>query len=200
MCRLNATKSNRTNDSSSCDVERQNPVPKLFDGAGARRLTEITNCMESSIDGIADGGADDDADGGADHDIDSGDDSGADSGANRGAYDGNGEENEVKELQGSFLPRRAPRKRAQFKNAQPSNFCHVCTHRPSSSDRLVCSSYSDRTCRKIVCRRCLEKQGIKWETEGMDTRCTHCRQNCPPRAQCTTYTKVNQKIRYGRMR
>lgn len=110
-------------------------------------------------------------------------------------------ENKAKDEEslGPLLTRRAPRKRAQFKNAKPSNFCHVCTHRPSSGDRLVCSSYSDGTCRKIVCRRCLEKQGIRWDTTVTDTRCTHCRQNCPPRAQCTTYNKVNQAIRVGRI-
>jgi hypothetical protein len=53
------------------------------------------------------------------------------------------------------LPSKVIRKRAIFKNAAPSKFCHICYCRLTATRRAVCANIRRGTCRKVICDRCL---------------------------------------------
>lgn len=91
------------------------------------------------------------------------------------------------------------RRPATYRNAEPSNFCHICGKRPRPSrDFLVCANHLVRTCRKIFCQDCF----ISIETTDFSTakkealwKCTHCQGVCPNRSSCKTYERSNDNRR-----
>lgn len=77
----------------------------------------------------------------------------------------------------------------------PSKFCHICLRRKTRVDLLPCGNLIvDGSCTKVICAKCFEK--FKWSwfeavAEGSDWTCTHCREECPPRATCHIYNRTN---------
>lgn len=87
------------------------------------------------------------------------------------------------------------RRARKYKNAIPSSFCHHCA-RKSPTSYVTCSNNKRRTCLKIVCKGCFDREG--WDFEhasdpASDWICFHCRGACPERALCSSYDKANRK-------
>lgn len=82
----------------------------------------------------------------------------------------------------------------------PSRFCHVCARTAKTARQIVCSNIRLGTCRKVICEKCFERFEWNWDlaAKGSDWICTHCVGVCPDRAQCSTYCKVNEKLRKRR--
>eukprot|EP00183_Erythrolobus_madagascarensis_P006240 CAMPEP_0185843876 /NCGR_PEP_ID=MMETSP1354-20130828/254_1 /TAXON_ID=708628 /ORGANISM="Erythrolobus madagascarensis, Strain CCMP3276" /LENGTH=312 /DNA_ID=CAMNT_0028543455 /DNA_START=54 /DNA_END=992 /DNA_ORIENTATION=+ len=86
-----------------------------------------------------------------------------------------------------------------------SKYCHLCQRSASSVKLIACSNLKKLVCRKSVCVLCFVTEG--WDfaralAESDTWTCPHCNEACPPRSQCVTYTKTNQrrKERSGRGR
>lgn len=81
-------------------------------------------------------------------------------------------------------------------SVQPSRFCHICLRRAGRVTLLSCANALEGSCRKVVCKKCFET--FSWDWEGAiqpNSRwsCTHCRQECPQRAQCHIYKRTNSR-------
>lgn len=99
-----------------------------------------------------------------------------------------------------LLDFRAQRK---YRDARPSNFCHVCQKFQKGSTYAICSNIRNGLCRKVLCQSCFLCFGWDWN-EAVDIRknwcCPHCTDICPPRAQCFTYERTNNRRRLGIMK
>ena len=96
------------------------------------------------------------------------------------------------------------RKKAKFENPVASRFCHVCSRTPPKHVRhAVCMNISDGVCRKVICERCFADNkfgNFDLAYDLKDWLCPHCSGTCPPRAQCKTYSRVNDKLRLSRLK
>lgn len=100
--------------------------------------------------------------------------------------------------------RRCTRKaRRRYHDARPSNFCHVCQKSQRSQLRVVCYNIRRGLCRKVVCKQCCDENGWDWSKVSANLGswiCPHCTNTCPPRAQCFTYERTNERRRNGTMK
>lgn len=84
----------------------------------------------------------------------------------------------------------------QYSDPIPSEHCHVCC-RPTRKLRFaICSNIKRSLCRKVICVKCFECFEWNWEHASMDDTtwiCTHCRDDCPKRAQCFVYERINSR-------
>eukprot|EP00737_Agarophyton_chilense_P003205 gb/GEZJ01003724.1/.p1 GENE.gb/GEZJ01003724.1/~~gb/GEZJ01003724.1/.p1 ORF type:complete len:665 (-),score=96.24 gb/GEZJ01003724.1/:72-2066(-) len=111
------------------------------------------------------------------------------------------------ELSDEELLRARPKKKrraAKFDKPVPSRFCHVCSRTPKNVRLATCARIRAGTCRKVVCEKCFERYGYGafGAALGDDARwlCPHCRGDCPQRAQCRTYQRINDRLRVTRLR
>uniref|UniRef100_A0A7S1TIE4 Zinc-finger domain-containing protein n=1 Tax=Compsopogon caeruleus TaxID=31354 RepID=A0A7S1TIE4_9RHOD len=82
----------------------------------------------------------------------------------------------------------------------PSHHCHICRRSALMIPTVVCLNIRGGLCRKVVCQKCFETYQWDFESAAKEDSgwlCTHCREVCPPRAQCFIYQRVNtrRKIR-----
>lgn len=86
----------------------------------------------------------------------------------------------------------------------PSNFCHICSKLSRNKPRLICGNYTKGLCYKTICKGCFVKHSLGnfdlANNPQTEWTCTHCRRCCPSKAQCATYTRVNNSIRRKRKR
>lgn len=99
-------------------------------------------------------------------------------------------------LRGKEVTDKAHARRARtYKNNSGSQFCHICSQKPSKKGgKLVCSKTSKGLCRKTVCEKCLRRHGWDYDAIVKDPSkwiCPHCTNTCPERSQCRTYERVN---------
>mmetsp|Transcript_442 Transcript_442/g.1014 ORF Transcript_442/g.1014 Transcript_442/m.1014 type:complete len:294 (+) Transcript_442:558-1439(+) len=85
-----------------------------------------------------------------------------------------------------------------FKSPIPSKFCHICGRKPNERRRMIiCKNNKDGSCRKITCEACLAKLERFSPFEELQVAgtwsCSHCRRVCPPSAQCTYYSRTNDR-------
>lgn len=96
------------------------------------------------------------------------------------------------------------RRAARFDKPVASRFCHVCSRTPKRVRLAVCSKIRKGTCRKVICERCfgLYKYGNFEQAYEQPSSwiCTHCTGQCPPKAQCRTYQRINEQLRLLRLR
>lgn len=93
--------------------------------------------------------------------------------------------------------RRKPRTNS---NAAPSLHCHICSRRPSKeSPHVVCGNHAEGTCRKSTCEKCFylfnSDQATGRAGAAENWKCSHCRKECPKRAQCFIYDKTTDRRR-----
>eukprot|EP00172_Hildenbrandia_rubra_P004185 Plantae.Rhodophyta-Hildenbrandia_rubra.ctg7991.p1 GENE.Plantae.Rhodophyta-Hildenbrandia_rubra.ctg7991~~Plantae.Rhodophyta-Hildenbrandia_rubra.ctg7991.p1 ORF type:complete len:340 (+),score=38.69 Plantae.Rhodophyta-Hildenbrandia_rubra.ctg7991:312-1331(+) len=84
-----------------------------------------------------------------------------------------------------------------YTGAPPSVHCHICCRSAAKQPLLPCVKNREWRCRKSVCQRCfLAIGGRDWNgAMSYGWICCHCRNVCPPNAQCFVYKKTNQKRR-----
>lgn len=91
----------------------------------------------------------------------------------------------------------------RYRDARPSNFCHICQKFQKGHAYVICANIQSGLCRKIVCKSCCFSFGWNWK-EAMDSGnvwcCPHCTDTCPSRAQCFTYERTNKRRRLGIMK
>lgn len=82
----------------------------------------------------------------------------------------------------------------------PSKYCHICTRSVNSVPMAYCANIETGKCRKIVCSKCADQyqmpdvlERIAYPDKNVDWTCSHCRDVCPPKAQCTTYARINKE-------
>lgn len=95
------------------------------------------------------------------------------------------------------------RKKAKFESPVPSRFCHVCSRTPKNVRLAVCSKIRDGTCRKVICERCFDEYKYgNFDESALCTSwiCPHCSGMCPERAQCRTYSRINDRLRVSRLK
>lgn len=97
------------------------------------------------------------------------------------------------------------RRSAKFENPIPSRFCHVCSRTPKNIRIAVCSQIREGTCRKVVCEKCFLDYQFGTFDHALNLRtsnwiCPHCLEECPPRAQCSTYGRINDRLRVNRLK
>lgn len=88
------------------------------------------------------------------------------------------------------------------KAKDPSRFCHICLRRSGTGvAQVVCANFvRDGSCRKVVCKACFEKYNFNvniMETNISEWVCPHCRDQCPKKAQCKTYERINARRQRG---
>lgn len=101
------------------------------------------------------------------------------------------------------LRRYARKAQRRYRDATPSNFCHVCQKAQRLRSHIVCANIRRGLCRKVVCNQCCVENG--WDWNNIDAYaetwlCPHCTDTCPPRAQCFTYERTNERRRNGTMK
>lgn len=114
----------------------------------------------------------------------------------------------TKQITDDELLRLKPKKKrraAKFDRPVPSRFCHVCSRTPKSVRLAVCSKIKYGTCRKVICEKCFQLYGYgdfdaAKKTNETDWLCPHCKGKCPPRAQCRTYQRINDRLRISRLK
>lgn len=81
------------------------------------------------------------------------------------------------------------------KTQTASRFCHICLRRGERVGQLKCSNLQKGTCRKVTCEKCFDEYGWDWRTacNNKDWQCSHCRNECPERAQCFIYKRTNDR-------
>lgn len=84
----------------------------------------------------------------------------------------------------------------------PSKYCHICTRSVNSVPMAFCANIKEGKCRKIVCSKCASQYNmhdvlacIQDPMLHLDWTCSHCRNVCPSKAQCTTYARINKERR-----
>ncbi|KAA8496582.1 hypothetical protein FVE85_0311 [Porphyridium purpureum] len=83
---------------------------------------------------------------------------------------------------------------------EPSRFCHICQRKQGVVKHIVCCNISQGSCRKVVCELCFEDNDWDFEAalaQRTSWACPHCLGLCPPRAQCKTYERTNDRRRNG---
>lgn len=82
----------------------------------------------------------------------------------------------------------------------PSKYCHICTRSVNSVPMAYCANIETGKCRKIVCSKCADQyqmpdvlERIAYPDTNVNWTCSHCRDVCPPKAQCTTYARINKE-------
>jgi len=96
------------------------------------------------------------------------------------------------------------RRPARFDKPVPSRFCHICSRTPKNVQLAVCSNIKEGTCRKVTCLKCFDKYDLgpfdqALLTQTSSWKCPHCIGACPPRAQCRTYQRINDRLRLDRL-
>eukprot|EP00189_Rhodosorus_marinus_P009768 CAMPEP_0184741198 /NCGR_PEP_ID=MMETSP0315-20130426/4265_1 /TAXON_ID=101924 /ORGANISM="Rhodosorus marinus, Strain UTEX LB 2760" /LENGTH=490 /DNA_ID=CAMNT_0027211379 /DNA_START=452 /DNA_END=1924 /DNA_ORIENTATION=- len=79
-----------------------------------------------------------------------------------------------------------------------SRFCHICSRTEKTARHVTCANFELGECRKITCEKCFKTYGWDWESAtapGRSWVCTHCLDNCPVKARCKIYEKVNSRRR-----
>ncbi|KAJ8903960.1 hypothetical protein NDN08_000491 [Rhodosorus marinus] len=79
-----------------------------------------------------------------------------------------------------------------------SRFCHICSRTEKTARHVTCANFELGECRKITCEKCFKTYGWDWESASAPGRswvCTHCLDNCPVKARCKIYEKVNSRRR-----
>ncbi|PXF41990.1 hypothetical protein BWQ96_08297 [Gracilariopsis chorda] len=96
--------------------------------------------------------------------------------------------------------RHEKRKPRTYSQAVPSQHCHICSRRPTTNaPHMVCGNLLQSRCRKTICTKCFER--YNWDLEGARNAeagtwvCTHCRGECPARAQCVIYNRTSDRRR-----
>lgn len=100
------------------------------------------------------------------------------------------------------------------KVTQTSKFCHICVRSGEQVTLVPCANVVGSVCRKAVCQKCFDKHGFAHEwPQACENReiirqihagqldrlpenvwtCLHCRQICPPSAQCKIYARTNKR-------
>uniref|UniRef100_A0A7S1EUM2 Zinc-finger domain-containing protein n=1 Tax=Timspurckia oligopyrenoides TaxID=708627 RepID=A0A7S1EUM2_9RHOD len=80
-----------------------------------------------------------------------------------------------------------------YVGAKASQFCHVC-RRSNNAEFASCKNLTLGSCRKVVCDRCFARFGWGWDNYVADPskwECPHCTDNCPPKASCHLYSRIN---------
>mmetsp|Transcript_10513 Transcript_10513/g.21165 ORF Transcript_10513/g.21165 Transcript_10513/m.21165 type:complete len:297 (-) Transcript_10513:189-1079(-) len=110
------------------------------------------------------------------------------------------EKKEIREPDGGVEGRiEKPKKSESSKKApkvkKPSKYCHLCGHTASVDHRVLCRNIAAGSCRKTICRSCFMNQGWSFDecARNPNWECSHCRNECPQRAQCTYYARTNKK-------
>lgn len=114
----------------------------------------------------------------------------------------------TKQISDDELLRLKPKKQrraAKFDKPIPSRFCHVCSRTPKNVRLAVCCKIKEGICRKVICEKCFEEFGFgdfeaALETGTSSWCCPHCSNNCPGRAQCRTYQRINDRLRVNRLK
>lgn len=114
----------------------------------------------------------------------------------------------TKQITDDELLRLKPKKKrraARFDKPMPSRFCHICSRTPKSVRLAVCSKIKFGTCRKVICEKCFAKYRYGNFDNALDVEesawlCPHCNENCPARAQCRTYQRINDRLRVSRLK
>lgn len=86
---------------------------------------------------------------------------------------------------------------------QSSKFCHICSRTTRKVNSISCTNFRKGTCRKVVCQKCFLEYGWNWKAaieRLSEWSCTHCRDICPPRAQCAIYKRTNERRREQQQR
>lgn len=81
---------------------------------------------------------------------------------------------------------------------QPSRFCHICSRTSKKVGLLACANFATGACRKVVCQKCFADHNWDWDAAfqmAANWICTHCRHQCPDRAQCAIYKRTNERRR-----
>lgn len=102
-----------------------------------------------------------------------------------------------------LLKPKKTRKKAKFESPVASRFCHVCSRTPKNVRLAVCMKITDGVCRKVICEKCFDeyKYGdFEHAYTVKDWLCPHCSGICPERAQCRTYSRINDKLRVTRLK
>eukprot|EP00188_Purpureofilum_apyrenoidigerum_P003780 Plantae.Rhodophyta-Purpureofilum_apyrenoidigerum.ctg40412.p1 GENE.Plantae.Rhodophyta-Purpureofilum_apyrenoidigerum.ctg40412~~Plantae.Rhodophyta-Purpureofilum_apyrenoidigerum.ctg40412.p1 ORF type:complete len:266 (+),score=32.83 Plantae.Rhodophyta-Purpureofilum_apyrenoidigerum.ctg40412:66-800(+) len=83
------------------------------------------------------------------------------------------------------------------KPKDPSRFCHICLRRSGTGvPQVVCGNfYRDGSCRKVVCKTCLDRYNL--DMSRTNWPCPHCLEQCPKKAQCKTYERINASRQRG---
>lgn len=114
----------------------------------------------------------------------------------------------TKQITDDELLRLKPKKQrraAKFEKPVPSRFCHVCSRTPKNVRLVVCTKIKEGTCRKVICEKCFEEYEYgnfeaALATESSSWMCPHCAGQCPERAQCRTYQRINDRLRVNRLK
>lgn len=96
--------------------------------------------------------------------------------------------------------RRKPR---TYQNKTPSMHCHICSRLATATQPHVdCGNAATGQCRKSICVKCFETFG--WNLEEARSapawKCTHCRGECPSRAQCVIYGRTSERRRTNQIK
>lgn len=86
----------------------------------------------------------------------------------------------------------------RYRQAKPSRFCHICARSADNVEMIPCKNVKFGVCRKSVCAKCCGEYGCEVmvsDQAGKSVACPHCTKTCPPKAQCRTYQKTNEKRR-----
>lgn len=114
-------------------------------------------------------------------------------------------EYEVTEAEAALLlmkPKKC-RKKAKFDSPVASRFCHICSRTPKNVRLAVCKKICDGVCRKVICEKCFVDYQYGNFEEAITFKewlCPHCSGICPKRAQCGTYSRINDKLRVTRLK
>jgi Zinc-finger domain of monoamine-oxidase A repressor R1 len=102
-----------------------------------------------------------------------------------------------------LLKPKKSRKKAKFDSPVASRFCHVCSRTPKNVRLAVCCKITDGVCRKVICEKCFVEFGygsFEGALHEKNWLCPHCAGVCPERAQCRTYSRINDKLRVSRLK
>eukprot|EP00183_Erythrolobus_madagascarensis_P006651 CAMPEP_0185844328 /NCGR_PEP_ID=MMETSP1354-20130828/530_1 /TAXON_ID=708628 /ORGANISM="Erythrolobus madagascarensis, Strain CCMP3276" /LENGTH=525 /DNA_ID=CAMNT_0028543971 /DNA_START=119 /DNA_END=1696 /DNA_ORIENTATION=- len=80
-----------------------------------------------------------------------------------------------------------------YVGAKASQFCHVC-RRSNNAEFASCRNLADGSCRKVVCDRCFVRHNWSWAEYSKNPQnweCPHCTSQCPPKASCHLYSRIN---------
>jgi len=92
------------------------------------------------------------------------------------------------------------KKEVKDKAYAPSRFCHLCWRSSSTVRMVICANFRIRRCRKVECEKCFAGKDalVEFAAASSDTSswsCSHCRGQCPERAQCAVYKRTNLRRR-----